>query len=161
MASVAYTEPKSPMSTSQPQHSSTSLAKILSVFACCGRLKLVWKSSYSRPSTVVPSNSESIDLAPGQGPAGIPSGINRGNTRPKAIEVEDPWSRREESDATHRYYCPICMYYFEEMNTTLCCHHNLCQDCYNDIAARPALAPVGKSSSSHTDPILIRMIRRK
>ncbi len=39
------------------------------------------------------------------------------------------------------------MNYFEEMNTTLCCHHNLCQDCYKDIASRFSKTSTGATPS--------------
>jgi hypothetical protein len=141
---AANTEPKSPNSSPQSQNS---LVKMLSIFACCGNLKLVWKSAPLRSSTVAPDDAGAFGISTVQAVERSTSGINRGNTRPKAIEIEEPWSRREESDTTHRYYCPICMYYFEEMYSTSCCHHNLCQDCYNDIAARTAQMSAGCFSS--------------
>ncbi len=146
MASV-HQEPKSP---NHSQHSgSDSTCRILSWLACCGRLKLVWRSSHARPVTVAPSamDSPSLDSDPATTTVHIPSGIERGGSRPAAIQIEGPWSRRDDPDSVHRHYCPICMNYFEEMNTTLCCQHNLCQDCFKDIAAR-----FSKTSAGATPP---------
>lgn len=50
--------------------------------------------------------------------------------RPAPVDVN---SRSEEATDTHKLFCPICMYYFVEMQKTTCCSHHLCDDCYFEL----------------------------
>ena len=154
-------EPKSPSGPSDseaaPAPKKAAGARLLSLLICCGgggswrRKRVV--PAHTSPSSPSPSSPSSPP--PPETAAARVGGSNRDQLRPTALRVAEPaapeeaWSRKEEADDTHVYYCPICMYYLTEMFKTKCCGHHLCQDCMRDISARH-LTP-GLSICAHTN----------
>ena len=45
-------------------------------------------------------------------------------------------SRSEERTEEHVFFCPICMFYLDRMQRTVCCSHHICQDCAREMLDR-------------------------
>jgi hypothetical protein len=48
--------------------------------------------------------------------------------------------------------CPICFLYYPTMNTTSCCHANICTDCYLQVRPQPTPGGALKKKTSPTVP---------
>ena len=97
-------------------------SKPILLFPCCG--------STSHVSEPGPGNRVS--------PEEPASGVSRRDSqRPAALDTAPRTvSKSEEASDSHPYHCPICFYFFSEMNRTTCCKHHLCSDCACEIMER-------------------------
>ncbi len=103
-----------------------SIKKMLSFFSCCGSSQNGW--------VVEPSRFE----PPASPPQSVDDHSNESDkANSESVHNESgTLSKSEDLDEKHQLYCPICMYFFEDIYKTRCCFHHICKECHIGMVQR-------------------------
>jgi hypothetical protein len=108
--------------------SGASIKKLLSFFSCCGSTQNGWVVEPSRNAPQISPSPRDIE------------NFNNPNPEKETLQPAESkppnLSKSEERDEEHTLYCPICMYFFEEIQKTRCCSHHICLECHYGIVQR-------------------------
>ena len=103
-----------------------SIRKMLMFFSCCGSSQNGWvvePSQFEPPAS--PRARDNNDL----------SASDKAKSESLQQEIRS-WSKSEDRDEDHQFYCPICMFFFKEIFKSRCCSHHICQECHIGIVQR-------------------------